>query len=265
MSDDRYARVFYDRIDRDEKFDGIRNDRALMGSWLLLLVQAERAWPSPAFPLPASWVPARDFRVLVERGIVDVLPDHRYRMHGLDNVRAERSKRGADAAAARWAGAERNATGNASASAAEMPSKAKQSKEEQSIPRAREGLPNLSDTVAQLWEQATGRTVLASGQYAADYLDDACRRHPDYQVGAAIVRARKQYEHIPDAASMVSAMRPILDPLPDRKRVAVDEREREERAQSRRRVAATLETIHKNGGHEAEVRPGCPMCEAVTA
>ena len=128
-----------------------------------------------------------------------------------------------------------------------------------------EGLPNLDSTVAKVWEEATGRSVLASGNYAAEYLDDACRRHPKSEVGAAILRARKTFDHIPDAPSMVSAMRPILDPLPDRKKSGEAEREAQERAAARRRVTATLEGIHRNGGHEAEARPGCPMCEAVTA
>lgn len=102
MSDDRYARVYFDRIAQDEKFDGIRNDRAKMGSWLLCLCEAEKAWPSPAFPLPESWVPAADFEDLARRGIIDVLDDGRYRFHGLDPERARRSAHGKLGADARW-------------------------------------------------------------------------------------------------------------------------------------------------------------------
>ena len=125
---------------------------------------------------------------------------------------------------------------------------------------AREGLPNLDSGVSHFWEEATGRSVLASGSYAAEYLDDACRRHPPSEVGAAIIRARQTFDHIPDAASMVSAMRPILDPLPDRKAASAKDREAEERAASRKRTAATLRRTHALGAHAAEPHPNCPSC-----
>lgn len=123
---------------------------------------------------------------------------------------------------------------------------------------AGEGLPHLSSTVAGLWEQATGRSVLASGNYAAEYLDDACRRHPPSEVGAAILRARKGFDHIPDAAQMVSAMRPILDPLPDPKRTAEQEAARQRRASSR----VQLLVSRHNGGHHVDAPdPDCPTCQ----
>jgi hypothetical protein len=119
--------------------------------------------------------------------------------------------------------------------------------------------------VATVWERATGRSVLSSGAYSAEYLDDACRRHTITDVCVAVTRARSTFEHIPDGPSLIAAMRPILDPFPDGKAAAKADREREEREASRRRTEATLAGIHKNGGHEVEPSPRCPMCVAVTA
>jgi hypothetical protein len=247
MSDDRYARVYFDRIARDAKFDGIRENRALMGSWLLCLVEAEKAWPSPAFPLPTSWVPARDFRLLAERGIVDVQPDGRYFMHGLNAIRAERSKRGADAAAARWGNAERNASGNASASARFMPRQDETRKDETSSTRATDAA----------WETASGRSLLASGNFAFGYIDDAAKRHGDATVAAAIGKARTRFGHVPETNALAAAVKAILDPFPDQKAIAAAEREQEQAVTSRRGVEATLRRLHYA---HAEPHPDCPAC-----
>jgi hypothetical protein len=132
VSDDRYARVYFDRIERDPKFDGIRGNRSLMGSWQFLLVEAEKAWPSPAFPPPTSWVPRRDVELFASRGIIDMTADGRYELHGLTSIRAERSKRAAHAAGARWGNASRNASGIADAPARVMPRQDEISKDETS-------------------------------------------------------------------------------------------------------------------------------------
>jgi hypothetical protein len=252
MSDDRYARVYFDRIARDEKFDGIRENRALMGAWLMCLVEAEKAWPSPAFPLPTSWVPARDFRTLAERGIVDLQADGRYRMHGLDAIRAERSRRGADAAAARWGNAGRNASGNASASAPFMPRRDETRKDETSSTRATDGA----------WETASGRSLLASGNFAFGYIDDAVKRHGDDKVADAIRKARKRFDHIPETNALAAAVKALLDPFPDQKAIAAAEREAEQAVTSRRGVEATLRRLHYT---HTEPRPDCPACRGEAA
>lgn len=130
---------------------------------------------------------------------------------------------------------------------------------------AGEGLPNLDATVAGIWERATGRSVIASGSRVAEYLDDVCRRHPPSEVGAAIIRSRKGFDHIPDGWALISGMRPLLDPFVDGKAVAKGDREAEDRAASRRRVEATHRANHKSGGHELAPRAGCPMCLEATA
>jgi len=79
----------------DAKFDGVREDPKLVGSWLLLLIAADMAHPSPAYLLPT--VTKASLVKLSERGLIDLLAGHRYRIHGLD---AERQRR-RDAATSR--------------------------------------------------------------------------------------------------------------------------------------------------------------------
>lgn len=251
MTDGNYARVYWHVMD-DEKFDGIRDDPRLFGSWALLLVVADMAWPASAFVPP--YIPQRTVKLLEDHGLITTAPGWRFRVNGLDKERGQRSNKARDAAAMRWHGAS-----NAPSNAEPMPSRAEQSKSRAEQP-ARDGLPNLDSTVAKLWEQATGRSVLSSGNYAAEYLDDVCRRHPKAEVGAAIIRARKEFDHIPDGPSMVSSMRRILDPFVDPKAAAAKEREREQRAASSRAVEATLRRNHETGFHEKAREPRCPLC-----
>jgi len=123
-----------------------------------------------------------------------------------------------------------------------------------------EGLPHLNSTVARIWEDATGRTILASGDYVLNYLDDACRRHPPYEVGAAITRARKAFEFIPDGPPLVAEVRRLLDPFTNGKELAKAEREEEIEVSSKRRVEATLAANHKTGWHDAAPDTRCPLC-----
>lgn len=82
-----YSRVYWSVMD-DPKFDGIREDVRLFGSWSLLLIVADMAHPAPAY-LPRT-VPAKAVRQLADCGLVDLLAGHRFRIHGLD---AERTRR----------------------------------------------------------------------------------------------------------------------------------------------------------------------------
>lgn len=86
-----YSRVYWSVMD-DPKFDGIRNDVRLFGSWSLLLVVADMAHPVPAF-VPRT-IPKAAVTKLSEVGLIDLLDGHRYRIHGLD---AERERRRASA------------------------------------------------------------------------------------------------------------------------------------------------------------------------
>ena len=123
------------------------------------------------------------------------------------------------------------------------------------------GLPSLTPAVGAAWQSATGRTPLASGSFAAGYIDDACRRHPERAVLDAIATARQTFGVIPTPQQLAVAVRAFLDPLPDAKRTDAAASEQRERAASRRRTQATLARIHGYGGH-AEPDPACHLCEA---
>lgn len=101
-----YSRVYWSIAD-DEKFDGVRDDMRLVGSWLTLLVAADMAYPVPAYVPPT--VPRSALRRLVEAGLIDELPGHRYHVHGLATERERRSETGRNASASRWQ-SERNAS-----------------------------------------------------------------------------------------------------------------------------------------------------------
>lgn len=94
-----YSRLYWSVMD-DDKFDGIREDVRLFGSWSLLLVVADMAYPVPAYIPPT--IPKSAVRRLVDCGLVDELPGHRFRVHGLEAERAKRTHSARNAAASRW-------------------------------------------------------------------------------------------------------------------------------------------------------------------
>lgn len=85
---DPYSRIYW-RYQTDPKFDSIREDVAVMGAWLALLVAADRSWPTPAY-VP-SFVPRRCLERLVAAELVDLDGRHRFRIHGLDRERERRA------------------------------------------------------------------------------------------------------------------------------------------------------------------------------
>lgn len=82
-----YSRIYWSVMD-DPKFDGIREDARRFGSWSILLIAADMAWPAPAY-VPST-VPKSCYASLVATGLVDELSGGRFRIHGLD---AERGRR----------------------------------------------------------------------------------------------------------------------------------------------------------------------------
>lgn len=128
----------------------------------------------------------------------------------------------------------------------------------------RDGLPHVTPLVADAWRDAAGITLLGSGRFAQDTIDDACRRHPEAEVIAAIYEARDGFPRIPDARSLTAAVRNRLDPLPDAKQQRAVEAEQQERHRSDRAVIATLRRNHGIGGH-VEPNPRCPDCRAVAS
>lgn len=259
VSDDRYARVYFDRIERDPKFDGIRNNRALYGSWLLLLQEAEKAWPSPAFPPPTSWVPRRDVELFAARGIVDMTPDGRFQMHGLDSIREERAKRASHAAGVRWGNAQRSASGTADAPARSMPRTEETRQEETSRTRAPEGWPHLDAAAVAALEMRTGQPWSLAGDKQLAELDRLLGDHGIDAVFAAL-DAVSNGKRMTARQLIWPALR-LLEPFPDPKAAKVNDNEKREAAASRRRVEATLRRTHEFGAHADERHPACPVCQ----
>jgi hypothetical protein len=94
---DPYVRVYY-RIIEDPKFTTIYDDKAALGWWMTLLLAADATYPVPAnLPLGIS---RPKLGMLVDAGLVELLPGSRYRIHGLAAEREHRSsiaRRGATA------------------------------------------------------------------------------------------------------------------------------------------------------------------------
>jgi hypothetical protein len=251
-----YARLYLCIVD-DEKFAAIYDDDRHFATYCRLLMIAEGAWPASAH-LPATARPT-SVKALADARIIDPQPGSRYRIHGLDAERVRRSEHGRHASKARW-DARSNAPSNAGASAPSNARRDETSRDETSM--AREGLAAISKNVADRWEQATGRTVLASGKFAQEYIDDACRRHPEPRVLNGITSARAMFATIPTPQQLASALRQILDPLPDAKQAVKAERAAEEQRSSVRRVEATIATLHY--AHSTP-DPRCPKCKESAA
>lgn len=84
----------------DTKFEAIYGDDTLLATWLRLLIEADKAWPSPA-ALPYGTNPDA-LATLVAKEIVDELPHHQYFIHGMAAERARRTERFRLAAEEGW-------------------------------------------------------------------------------------------------------------------------------------------------------------------
>jgi hypothetical protein len=102
-----YSRVYWGILD-DEKFVGVRDNPALLGSWVLLLINADAIYPAPAF-VPAA-IRKAHLAALVEAGLIDMTGSGTYRVHGLASERERRADAAASSARTRW-GSVRNANG----------------------------------------------------------------------------------------------------------------------------------------------------------
>lgn len=84
-----YSRVYWSVVD-DPKFTAVYDDDRHLATWLRLLIAADAIWPaSPTLPVSAR---KTSVQALVDAGLIDLLPSHRYRVHGLDAERNRRSR-----------------------------------------------------------------------------------------------------------------------------------------------------------------------------
>lgn len=160
-----YSRHYHELVD-DPKFADVYPDDHHYACWSRLLMLADQSWPASA-PIPASARRA-SVKVLADARLIDLLPNGRFRMHGLDAERQRRSQSAKDAADARW-NSERNADGsadgNADASPTGMPrrdekrtAEKRPAKGERDVAAA-EGAPDPEGTVVIGLVDPVGRTA----------------------------------------------------------------------------------------------------------
>lgn len=95
-----YSRVYWEVVD-DPKFAHVWGDNNALATWLRLLMAADMAWPASAHLYDG--VHRASVARLSEVGLVDLSPGGRYRIHGLDKERQERSDAATDAVRSRYA------------------------------------------------------------------------------------------------------------------------------------------------------------------
>lgn len=88
-------------LDDEEHFTTIYRDKAAFGTWVSLLIAADKTYPAPA-PLPRDCDDA-EIAKLVKANLVDLLPHDHFWLHGMEKERAKRAERFSAAARARWA------------------------------------------------------------------------------------------------------------------------------------------------------------------
>lgn len=96
-----YSRVYWEAPD-DPKFVEVWDDNTRLATWLRLLVAADMAWPASASIYQG--INRSALKVLCDVGLVDMQAAGRYRIHGLDRERNQRSESARDNANTRWHG-----------------------------------------------------------------------------------------------------------------------------------------------------------------
>lgn len=128
MTDRRYARIYYDDLERE--YPDVWRDPVLRGDYTLLLAVADRAWPaSPEVPRLAR---PKAVKRLAELGLILLEPPYHYRCRGMDKHREERRRQAAHAASVRYADrtANSSAASTATAPARNLPNRAEPNRAE---------------------------------------------------------------------------------------------------------------------------------------
>ncbi|MDP2622297.1 MAG: hypothetical protein Q8Q29_00665 [Actinomycetota bacterium] len=247
----------------DEKFDGIREDPRHFGSWCLLLIVADMAWPAPAFPPPT--VSKASMKVLIEAELVDSLSGGRFRIRGLD---AERGRRRDAARVGNKPGPNATQTGPgrdpdgrqtgpgrllARGSLDETSlDETKTSRDEHNI--AREGLPNLDQGAIRALEHRTGRTWGQAGEKQLTEYDRLIEDHGIEKVLSAMDRIITDGQPMTARQLVWGAMK-VLEPMVPvqalLKEDADAERQEERDRNSRRGVEATQRYLRDLRGESA--------------
>lgn len=180
-----HSRIYWSVMD-DPKFDGVREDVRHFGSWALMLVVADMAWPAPAFLPP---VPRSSIALLADRGLIDLLEGGRYRVHGLDRERNERSEKARASVAHRYndrsTTVDRPKNDRSTTDLLAELSRAEKSRAEQS-PASTPG--DQSDDPLVLYADLVGRRPT---QTVIDWINRLSTSHGDPAVCSAIVAATR--------------------------------------------------------------------------
>lgn len=86
-----YSRVYHS-IKDDPRFERVWPTDQVLAAWLRLLIEADASYPAPA-SIPRSCKPS-PLAVLVDVGLVELLPNDLYRIHGMATEREQRSEAG---------------------------------------------------------------------------------------------------------------------------------------------------------------------------
>gem|GEM_PF-3314305 len=223
---DPYVRVYY-RISTDEKFRAVYRDDALLGCWLKLLIIADAMHPAPAH-LPYGVDLAR-VKALAEAGLIDIVQEGMYVIHGLANERTRRSDAARDSAAKRWqkpsdatamrphsapdATAMRPHSGSDATAMLSAPIRSDPIHSAPLPERARYGLPHITDEVGREIETITGRSITTLTGLWAGELDRLIEERGDRTVVAAVGDICRTMSH-PSWPQIVAGVRNTLEPLP---------------------------------------------------
>lgn len=249
VSERPYSRVYWE-VRADDRFVGIYTDNNHLATWLRLLIAADMAWPAPA-DLPAS---ARrvSLAALSDAGLVELLPGHLFRVHGLDRERNERSQKARDSVMHRY----NDRTTTVERPNYERPtSQAKPSQDEPS--QAEQGAHDPANTY---WDVTgkfpTDKTLVWIDDLASQYGADAVTEH---------LAARSQEDR-----SVQTLMGRVRDSLKAQAR-ALDRKDRaieEQRVQANQKARAVSQLViskHNAGQHESTPVDGCPYCSRSAA
>ena len=265
-----YARVYYS-VETDPKFVTVYGNNHRFAWWVRLLLKAEQAWPNP--PRIPEGMERSVLAHLVSVGLVDVLPHRTYTIHGLSAERLKRSEAGrVGGVASRRANlgskdGQRTVNGRFTgrgpdvfegeppdgpldvrrgSTSTSTRSNTRSIQPTELEERALYGFPHVTNEVARLCEELTGRSFLTLNGKAAGEFDRLCEVHGEAQVCLALRDTAKRIPHQPDWVQLVYGSKKVLEVIPDappkpqeltpqeRARLREERREREARdAQAR--------------------------------
>ena len=96
---DPYVPVYYSIVD-DERFGAVYPDDHALAAWVRLLLVADGCYPASA-PLPYG-IRKASLKALTDAGLVELMGNGRYIIHGLQAEREKRSDVGRSGAEGRW-------------------------------------------------------------------------------------------------------------------------------------------------------------------